>query len=166
MTNLTDLSIGYNPNIYPRHIIHPTRLVSLNIRNHHFTDEFIMAFINLTRLSLNNRITYEGIKNLSKLVDLDITASPILFSNQDVLRLTHLTHLFSHYEIGDEGIQNLTNLRALYFDYRHDNTISDKGLSKLTNLTILDLGSNTTVTQYGIQHLTKLIVLKGGYCLK
>lgn len=71
LTNLTDLSLSHRSEVNDEAL---TRLVFLNIRrNRSFCDSDIKNFTNLTRLKAGScQLSYEGLKNLTKLVDLNI----------------------------------------------------------------------------------------------
>lgn len=111
--------------------------------------ECLLSFPQLEVLSLNERITDEGLKYVENLKN---------------LRALHLDNT----RITNEGlryIQNLDKLRVLYLS---DTKITDNGLKYLENLTNLEILwlNNTGITNEGLKSLQKLpslgVLLLGG----
>ena len=107
----------------------------------------------------NYRITYNGIKNLSILTNLNLNKNTLI-TNDNIKNLTNLTSLslVENEIITDDGIKDLTNLISLNLGW--NNKITDNGVKNLTNLISLNLTHNNKITGNCIKqlsHLTNII---------
>lgn len=146
-----------------------------NYRN--ISDQNLKELPNLIQFELENnfRITNEGVSKLTNLLSLNLSCNTVI-TNQGISTLHKLKYLDLNiflkrcskyntnpswyyilnwnFKITDRGISRLTNLTSLILSSnRH---ITDDGITNLTNLTRLDLGCNDKITDNGIIGLTNL----------
>jgi hypothetical protein len=121
------------------------------------TDSTLAGLPNLRRLMIgvwSSCITDLGISTLSKLSSLRLTGNRNI-TGRYLNRMPQLqTLIFSRSTtISDDILSELTALRTL--GLKNSKTNTDMALVKLTNLTSLDV-RNTKITESGITHLTNL----------
>lgn len=124
------------------------------------SDQGIMNLTKLTHLNIEfmknntlNKITNNGLKNLTKLTHLNLRSNDVITDDgiKDLINLTHL-NLRENNNITDHGICNLKNL--IYINLCHNNKITFSGLKDLPNLKAIYLfGANICLAEYAINIL-------------
>ncbi|AYV83306.1 MAG: hypothetical protein Hyperionvirus5_112 [Hyperionvirus sp.] len=157
--NLRSLNIKWNSKITVGVVSTLVGLRSLNISyNDVITDDAVRSLTNLTSLNLfgNKIITVYSLKYLGKLKHLDLGFNPCI-SGIDFRSVPNLTDLNLNYNsyVNCDHLGHLTRLRAL----RVYESISDRTLRKLTNLTSLTIRGAGALTKKGLISLPKLKML-------
>lgn len=146
MTQLRSLALGANDNITDASL---SRLASLTflaiVENEHISDSGLACLTNLTFLKAGwaERVGDRGLSRLTALTNLSIGS----YYEQEILA--------DGITITDTAIASLTNLRRLTL-HPGSNTISNRGLSRLTSLTWLKLQYNVLITDEALASLTAL----------
>ena len=94
-----------------------------------------------------NKLTF-GFRELKVKYDDDLTTEILLTFKSKIISIE------CNYNITNEGIKHLTQLRSL--NLSSNKTITDEGIKPLTQLKNLNLFNNNTITDEGIKHLTQL----------
>jgi len=135
--------------------------------NRNVTNESIknLRFIEHLDLSENNNITYEGVENMKNLHSLNLSGNHV-FNDNMLTKLNSLRRLgldFDNCYISDDAISKMTNLNFLYTPRQEfhftANSVTDRGIENLTNLTKLNLYCNKNISDKGIKKLTNLTSL-------
>ncbi|AYV83068.1 MAG: hypothetical protein Hyperionvirus4_33 [Hyperionvirus sp.] len=189
LTNLTKLSIGGDGeciDLTARSLTKLSKLRSLGANcNGTIDDQLLASLSHLTSLCLSNdaTITNEGIKPLTNLLSLNLYATrgitEVGFQHLTLLEDLTLDHMdiksdsFKYLvnltsfsmctpnNLIPEDLLKMTKLGSLALKYQYLPSISDDTLSKLTNLTALDLTYNKIITDHGIISLLNLGVFNG-----
>jgi Leucine-rich repeat (LRR) protein len=146
---LTSLDLAYNEVITDAAVIKLVYLRKLSlVGNSLITNDSVMGLFSLTYLNLANNklIGDKSVENLCELRTLIISGVRVSdLTNASVKKLKNLTHLDLTYnwKISDDGISNLIELRTLALN--HNEMITVNAISKLTNLTRLELSSHKTI---------------------
>lgn len=168
LTSLTNLVLIEQTRITDTSLSLLTRLSSLALGdNSNITDRSLSCLTSLTFLSLdeNRRISDDGLVCLTNLTFLEAGWTARI-GDRSLSRLTALTNLSlgsnreedtleEGVEITDAAIASLTNLLRLTLR-AGSNSIGDRGLSRLTTLTWLELRENVLVTDAALASLTGL----------
>lgn len=117
----------------------------------HFPDK---TYLELISYESSDRITDYGLEKMTTLQTLYLDRNNSI-SNIALKKLTTLTSLsVDSCQVSDEGLSHLVNLKQL--NMTSENHISDEGLKSHTNLTILDLHSNDIITGIYLSKLSNL----------
>ena len=105
------------------------------------SEQEISRLVQLRRIQLTSAASYDWnriLRSMKELVDLDLShqSSSIVIHTE---KLTQLTRLVCGKEIQDANLEGLVNLRTLVL--KKNSSITDQGLSHVTNLTKLDIES-------------------------
>ena len=133
-------------------------------------DDDLAALANmrrLNRLSLQGRLTDDGLQHLSRITSLEyltILLTPI--TDRGLVHLSNLKNLkqldLRQTRVGDNGLvhlQPLTSLEILSLERTHVTDAGLEHLGKMTNLRTLGLGENN-ITDTGVAHLAPLARLE------
>jgi hypothetical protein len=138
--------------------------------NHYITDDGLSQLASLKTLKLwyNSTIAGYGITKLTNLETLVLTINTRI-TNASIYMLTNLKTLIltNNDNITDAGISKLINLRTLAYsppyllkdDGFYRSYVTDDSISRLTNLTKLEIGKAKFITDKSIIHLTNLTSL-------
>lgn len=163
LTNLVSLVIHpdnkMNNDITDYGLMNLSNLKSLMVSGNKITDGSIHQLIKLERLSIDQYcpITDESIRCLTNLIFLKLEFN----TNISVNSLKYLTNLkilvlleYNYYsKITDKIIGSLTGITHLDLCSK---SITDKSISKLTNLKYLRFDNTNGITNYSIKYLTNL----------
>mgnify|MGYP003418534252 FL=1 len=155
MTKLKILNISHNYEVCNEDITGLTNLTTLDMFGTNISDAGIQMLTNLTNLEIGSRgISNHGLRNLTKLQSLLACESAIT----DVSYLPQLKELYLNGDsrICDENMRKLTNLTLL--NISSNKTITDAGIFGL-NLRVLKLCNNKTITNKGLRGITSLVSL-------
>ena len=115
-------------------------------RNHHITDKDLLSQTFMTILSVSERITDQGIKNLVNLKELEIRGDQITENGlKNLVNLEILVIWQSHH------IRDLSFLPKLRILYCGDSQMTDQDLIKLKSLKELYLDSAMNITEEAIK---------------
>ena len=164
-----------------------TNLVSLHLHNNTLiTDNSLGLLTNLTKLNIheNYKITDISISNLKKLTYLHCGTFNVNLTDNSIKHLTKLTVLYtSNINICDSTIMQLTSLTELYCNYNPrltndcfnyitnlthlsvgKNLFNIEGISRLHNLTYLNINSETYISDNNyFKYMPKLTYLDCSY---
>lgn len=125
------------------------------------TDKGLRNLVNLTTSNLrgvNYCISDAGLVGLTKLATLELLdVETTNVTDNGISRLVSLTSLTANSTLTDYGISTLTNLSKL--NILRNRNLSNTGIVGLTLLTSLIMGSNVQITDDGIKGLTNLTIL-------
>lgn len=124
------------------------------------TDKSVKHLLNLSLLYCNNILTDDSVSKLTNLHILDLNNN-ILITDESLCNLTKLKHLILNDtcdQISDKSLIKLTNLQVLDLRYNMSCYITNDSISKLINLTHLNISSNQYIDRINISSLKVLLI--------
>lgn len=156
LTAIQELDLSYNRQITDKGVEKLINLCSLNLLScDGISGECLRHLTQLKRLGLkkNDRLRGSCLLSLSELEELDLSDNRAVEDSHliNMLHSLRVIKLNENYQINDACIAQMTRLEKLSY---HSRIIDDTTLIKLTSLTQLRVGSNTTdrglSTLYGL----------------
>jgi len=151
---LRKLCIDSDLNLNYKEVSNLKFLNSLSIGYSYSDNTGLSLLTNLTSLFLigENNFKFEDIKHLTKLSTFHFPLSTFI-DEICLSSLPFLTNIRINSKIGNSSLRKLTSLSSIIIDRKRT---SDKGISALTNLTLLNINDNTHLSNNGIKNLIKL----------
>lgn len=171
LTKLKSLTIGCNRNITDSSVSRLEKLTYLHIRHNFMIKDGLWYMLDLKTLIMKgecNNFNTTSLKTLKNLTTLDLSAADFIIGDQDIMFLYKLTTLMivDTGFISDKSLKNLFRLEKLCViadpsyskeeQNYDDGNISDASISKLPNLTYLNIEQSQKITSKSIGKLTKL----------
>ncbi|AYV80560.1 MAG: hypothetical protein Harvfovirus3_5 [Harvfovirus sp.] len=164
LLNLTELNISSTYRIKGNNLSVLTNLKNLYCGDHNVENYNIKNLLSLTSLNcVFSNLPSEQYSSLTNLESLFVLGGKYI--NKSLIHLINLTTLsVSNSASNDLTLGSLTNLKQLSFSHYYDKTQNitsqiNNILTKLTNLTLLNIPNNQDITDDAIINLTRLNIL-------